>query len=298
MSIDAHLAGPSVDPRHPEPPTRSDGIHAPPRTRRIDDDVVTLLTSSPDGRVSWELPFAGTHAQRLSNPALVLDLTPGEVLLVSAADAHIMPRGAGGAELQARAAAAARALQRERERIARRLRMPDLLLAYADALLGARTDTDVYTALRYAAGTLVSSWTAILFVAGGAAHDAAFHALADPVLTLSVAPLPARTATWFARPLVITRAEIDADARRALAPLAGIMDDTAAAQLLCAPVAGDALLVLIERRRDRVVTAEERDLVNALVSQAEGALRRLGVERQVAAWALQDQPGPLEGPVI
>lgn len=262
--------------------------------RRTDGIVTRLAAGTLTAILHW--PPAPPIACERSAAALLLELESGDAVLVPIADAQMLKRG-GHHDLQSRAAALARALQHERERIERRLHMPDLLLAYADALLGARTDADVYTALRYAAGTLISSWTAIVFVASGAAHDASFQPVADPLLPLTVAALPARTATWFARPLVITRAEIDADARRALTPLGVIMDDTGAAQLLCAPVAGDALLVLVERRSDRVVTAEERDLVNGLVSQAEGALRRLGIERQVAAWALQDRPpSPLEVP--
>ena len=274
---------PPADTWH-EAPSRSDPA------RRCTDGIITRFAAGTlTATLQW--PPAQPIASEPSGAALLLELESGDAVLIPIADAQMLIRGEHRDDLHARAAAMARALQHERERVERRLRMPDLLLAYADALLGARCDSDVYTALRYAAGTLVRSWTALVFVAGGAAHDAAFLPLADPFLDLSAAALPARTATWFARPLVITRAEIDADARRALAPLAVIMDDTGAAQLLCAPVAGDALLVLIERRRDRVVTAEERDLVNGLVSQAEGALRRLGIERQVAAWALQDQPG-------
>jgi hypothetical protein len=68
------------------------------------------------------------------------------------------------------------------------------------------------------------------------------------------------------------------------------MEATGAAQLLCAPVGGDALLVLIERRRDCLLTGEERDLFNSIVRHAECALRNLAIERELAARALHDLP--------
>jgi GAF domain-containing protein len=50
-------------------------------------------------------------------------------------------------------------------------------------------------------------------------------------------------------------------------------------------VARDALVVLVERRRQRVLTGEDRNLLQALIRQAEAALRRVASERQAAALA-------------
>jgi hypothetical protein len=64
------------------------------------------------------------------------------------------------------------------------------------------------------------------------------------------------------------------------ASLAPLFDALAATQLVCAPVGHDALLVLAERRRNRVITAEDRDLLDWTMKHAERVLAEIGAGTQ------------------
>lgn len=67
-------------------------------------------------------------------------------------------------------------------------------------------------------------------------------------------------------------AGIEADSGdQALAP---VLAAFGAAQLLCATVGRDAVLIVVERRRDRVFTTDERDTVGWIVRRTERHLVR------------------------
>ena len=265
---------------------------AAPSRRAEDATIVLFGADRTEAGLAAELHDFQPTPERLANAAFLVDIGGDEALVLPAADAHLLPRGEGGAELRARASAMTQALRRERDWVRRRLQMPDSLLAYAEQLQEARTEADVYEALRLVAAPVVGAYTAVMYVAVGDTADAAFHPLADPALRLPLEPLPLDTIMPFARQRLITRAEVLADTAGPLAPLADLLAATGAAQLLCAPVATDALLVLVERRQQRLLTGEDLDLLAALVRQAEGTLRRILSERRVAELALSD---PLTG---
>lgn len=267
------------------------GGHSPAR-RAEDAGIVLFGTDSSGAGIAADLGSFQPTPERLANAAFLIDLGGDEALVVPAADAHLLPRGAGGAELADRAVAMTQALRRERDWVSRRLRMPDSLMAYAERLQQAGTEADVYEALREVATPVIGAFTAVIYVTVGDTADAQFHPLADPDLRLPLEPLPLDTIMSFAGQRLITAAEVPAEPSGALAPVASILAVTGAAQLLCSPVATDALLVLVERRRQRVLTGEDLDLLAALVRQAEGALRRIVSERRVAELALKD---PLTG---
>lgn len=257
--------------------------------RRAEDAAVILFGGDRNARGAvGDLSNLSPTPAQLAHSAFLIELGGEDALVVPGADAHVVPRGEGGEELQARAGAMAQALRRERDRLERRLRMPDFLLGYAEALLQAGSSGEVYQALREVVVPVVGAYTAVVFFYAGDAPDARFAPLADPSRRLSLPDLPGETVTHFIEPQVLTRAEIAADGPGVLAPFTAVMDAAGAAQLLISPVGGDALLVLLERRRDRVLTGEDRDLLAALVRQAESAVARLATERQAAAYALTD----------
>lgn len=257
--------------------------------RRAEDAAIMLLAGSRTERgITTDLGTFRPTPEALANAAFLIDLGIDEALVVPAADAHLLPRGEGGAELQGRAASMAQALRRERDWVRRRLQMPDHLLSYAERLQRAAMEADVYEALREVTTPVVGAYTCVMFVSAGEGVEAAFHPLADGWLQAGLEPLPAETAMNFPEQRLVTQAEIASDSAGPLLALDGLARATGATQLLCTPVGSDALLVLVERRRDRVLTGEDRDLLDALVRQAEAALRRVLSERQVAALDLKD----------
>ena len=264
------------------------GAGTPARARRAEDAAVVLFgtgTGPGEAGIAVELGNFRPAPEQLENAAFLIDLGAGGALVVPAADAQLLPRGEGGAELRARAAALTEALRRERDWVRRRLQMPDHLLAYAERLHRATTEADIYEALRQVTTPVVGGHTAIVFVGVLEGSGARFHPLADASLRLALDPLPAATATLFAEQRLVTDTDIDAQPDGPLAPLALVLQAAAATQLLCAPVAGEALLLLAERRRQRVLTGEDRDLLQALIRQAEAALRRVVSERRAASLA-------------
>ncbi|NJD10090.1 MAG: hypothetical protein FIB01_06440 [Gemmatimonadetes bacterium] len=258
---------------------------APSAGRRADDAAIILYGDERDAAhgIAEDLRGFQPTPEQLQTAAVLIDAGSGQALVVPAADAHVLPRGDGGEELKARAAALVQALRRERDWIRRRLQMPDFLLGYADALQAAGREAEVYEALRGTSVPVVGAYTAVAFVRVGTGADAPFHPIGDPALPLALAPLPGETVRSIQAQRLVTRAEVGADPDGPFAPLGGLLQATFGAQLLCAPVAADAVLVLVERRRERLMTGEDRDLLAALVRQAESALRRIRSERQVGA---------------
>jgi len=253
--------------------------------RRLDDATIILFggaRSAVQG-IAADLGTFHPTPEQLENAAFLIDLGDGDALVVPAADGHLLPRGEGGEDLRGRAGAMVLAMARERDWTRRRLRMPDFLLSYAEALNAAAREADVYEALRATSVPVVGAYAAVVFVAVEPGKDAALHPLGGPALALAADPLPAECARLCREQRLVTGGDIAADPDGPLAPLAGLLDGTAAAQLLCAPVGAEALLVLLERRRDRVLTGEDRGVLAALVRQAEAALRRIVSERRVSA---------------
>jgi len=259
-----------------------------PRRRGEDAPVLVFGTGEGVHGAGARLEAFQPDPEQLANAAFLIELGTDQALLVPAADAHVLPRGEGGAELQERAAATTLALRRERDWMRRRLRMPDHLLGYADRLQQARTEADVYEALREVATPVVGAYTAAVYVGIMEAANAQFHPLADPALRLRLEPLPAEAARLLSEQRLVGAVEGEAEPDSAQASVADVLRAAEAAQLLATPVGEDALLIMLDRRRERVFTGEDRSLLEALVRQAEVTLRRIASERQVAELALTD----------
>jgi hypothetical protein len=116
----------------------------------------------------------------------------------------------------------------------------------------------------------------VVYSRDGAGENGWRHALHDASLAMSPPPLAASFASRFETPSVVTGFEARDDGYGPYPELAPLFADFAATQLICASVRSDALLILIERRRDRIFTAEERDMLAWIVRHARLALARVG----------------------
>ncbi|HEX5725599.1 MAG TPA: GGDEF domain-containing protein, partial [Longimicrobiaceae bacterium] len=95
----------------------------------------------------------------------------------------------------------------------------------------------------------------------------------------------------FARPGLVSVADVTGPAAP-LAGLAPLFHDSATCQLAHVPVGTEGVLVLTERRDDRIFEADDWDMLRAIVLQGEMSLRRLRLMESVRALSLTD---PLTG---
>lgn len=245
---------------------------------------MVLFNAVREGERGIALDLSSFRAAReqMETTAFLIDLGGDEALLLPAWDAQILPTGEGGAELEARAASVALGLRRERSWAKRRLAMPDFLLGYSDALQSASEDTDVYAALRMAAVPVVGAYRAIVFMSVVPGEEESFHPMGDSALPFSLPPLPATAVRRVTEPQVLTKSSSPTAELDGLSPLTAILEAARVAQILSAPVGSEALLVLLERRVERVFSGEDRALLGALLRQAESALARIFSERRLA----------------
>lgn len=150
----------------------------------------------------------------------------------------------------------------ERTRLERRARVVDWIFACIQALDRATEPDDVDRALATWSPLIVGGYRAVVYrLRDRSSPDAGFEGRGD--MASDEAPsLPAATVMSCTAPTVITRESV----RQAVTGSVwlALLDQFAASQLICAPLHDDALLVLAERRRDRVVTSEDWDLLTSL----------------------------------
>jgi hypothetical protein len=126
------------------------------------------------------------------------------------------------------------------------------LMVYVDALDAAQTSAEAVAAVRSCAP----------LVAGGV--EALLCDLPDPHMPDGSVVMTPAEAGW------------PSDGSRN--GFSMLFERTRAAQFLCTRLTDRLLLVLVERRRARVFTAEDRDLVMWIVTRARRALLRLDPE--------------------
>lgn len=152
----------------------------------------------------------------------------------------------------------------------RRFQLPDQLLAFYDELGRARTAPEVYDALSKYSASIVGAYTALVFPPrkrAGKLRPVPNPRLSAPANQLSVpvaAPLPK------SEPLL-------ADGARSgpLAGLAPLFEEERAFSLAHAPLGSGGLVLLVERRRERVFEAEDWELLRTLCAHADAAIRRI-----------------------
>jgi len=271
-------------------------VTVPDRMRKCrleDPDVALILVDDAarapgDGSVSSPAMSAKALLQRcapieLSRTALLIDLPGGEVLLLPGADAQILPRGEGEEDLRRRASSAATAFLRERHRLERRIQVPDWLMAYVDEVQRAATAADVHRALLACTMHVASTFTTVTYVPEKNRTAGMLEPLQQPGDGAALPSLPRAATARFTAVSVMTEVEARDDAGRSHV-LAPVFAAFGAAQLVCMPVGADAVHILVERRRERVFTAEDRDMLDWVVRQAERALAALSIPGDAPVW--------------
>jgi len=254
-------------------------------TRWIPDFTLQLAHGRTPRPVFAARPEGGLRGlcDEAEGVVLVLDGGPQEGVVMATSAPCRLPC-AGEDDLLEQAAARVAALRAERLRQAKRERLPDHLIAFFQALNAADGEAEVFHALAEHALRMVGAHTALALV-----RDPAREMLRAPARP-GAGPGEHRAALlWddrFARPGLL----LAVDARReggcpAAAPLFG---DPATAQVAHVPVADEGVLVLTERRDDRIFEPEDWDVLRALALQAEMALKRIRLIESVRSLSLTD----------
>jgi diguanylate cyclase (GGDEF)-like protein len=276
--------------------------------RRADDRRVRLVLARPTGWITGgEIPtrrqsrrrdaFAEKievrdglpeRCERGESLVLLLDGADGEGVLVTGAVAGRVPHGSETPDLLDRAAVGASVFLREKTRTEKRQRLPDQLIGYFEALNAADCEGGVWRALAEHALRIVVAHTAVSLVR-------------DPVRGLLRAPADpdARPGDYracilwndrLAAPGLIVSEDARADGPSPFA--APLFGDPATALVAHVPVGTEGVLVLTERREERIFEPEDWDVLRALALQAEMALRRVRLIESVRSLSLTD---PLTG---
>ncbi|HEY7768586.1 GGDEF domain-containing protein [Longimicrobium sp.] len=277
------------------------------QVRRTDDRRLRLVMARPTGWISGgDVATRRTNRRRDISPermemnvglpervergedlVLLLDGPDGEGVLVTGAVAGRVPQGRHDPDLMDRAAVGAAVFMRERLRTEKRQRLPDQLIVYFEELNAAENDGQVMRALADHALRIVGAHTSV--------------ALMREPNGLLRAPMPAEPCAcrarvclaWddrFAEPGLI----LSEDARPggAIPGAAALFGDPHTALVAHVPVGGEGVLVLTERRDERIFEPEDWDVLRALALQAQMALRRLKLLEDVRTLSLTD---PLTG---
>jgi diguanylate cyclase (GGDEF)-like protein len=223
-----------------------------------------------------------------SDSAFLLDLGGEEAILVAGAAVHRIPRGKGGEELLGRAASGAAVWRSERLRTWKRAQLPELLIAFSEQLNRAETENDVYRALVEATPRIVGGYTAVLMLRE---EGDTLAAVELPTIPYEVRHLSLPSLPRFRGSGLITREEARADTGSPFSGLSPLVRDINAALLAHVPF-DDGVLILVDRRQDRVFGPEDWDLMGTLTRQAYAALRRVRLFHEVHSLSLSD---PLTG---
>ena len=268
--------------------------------RRADDRPVSLVLAAPTGWVRGDHvaelfaparerpaaePWRNELARQCSEGAevvLLLDVQEDDVLLMAgSATACRVPRGRARVPVDVAALGAA-AWRQERERRRKRNQLPDKLLAFFEALNRAEAAEEVYGAMAAHALRIVGAHRARVLLKDGdvlrAAADGGAAAVEVPWLER------------FARAGLAL--SVDAEPGRPLEGMAPLFAEAGTCLLAHVPFGAEGVLVLTERRDDRIFEAEDWDLLRALALQGEMALKRLRLIENVRSLSLTD---PLTG---
>jgi diguanylate cyclase (GGDEF)-like protein len=283
------------------------------RHRRIEDRELSLVLATPTGFMGGDSelhvasPLAATVVtgrrvqqqltQREEDPApcvedlellVLLEASDGEGVLVAGSSACRVPRGLEEAELRDRVTWGTEALRRERARLAKRQLLPDQLIAYFEALNAAETEDGVLCALAEHALRIVGGHRA-----EGLARDGERGMLRAPCAPNARHGEHRLCILWdevFSKPgLLVT---LDARAGGRVPAAAPLFENPQTALVAHVPVGDEAVLVLTERRDERIFEPQDWDILRALALQAEMAIRRVRLIESVRGLSLTD---PLTG---
>lgn len=243
-----------------------------PRRRELAPEPLQVLHGLPD------------RCERGDSLVLLLDGTDGEGVLVTGAIAGRVPQGSDTPDLLDRAAVGASLFLREKTRTEKRQRLPDQLIGYFEALNAADSEAGVWHALAEHALRIVVGHTALSLV-----RDPARGLLRAPAAPNARPGEHRPCILWndrLAAPGLIVSEDARADGGSAFA--APLFGDPATALVAHVPVGSEGVLVLTERREERIVEPEDWDVLRALALQAEMALRRVRLMESVRSLSLTD----------
>ena len=222
---------------------------------------------------------------------LLLELEGREAILIAGAAVRRLPRGRGKEDLLRRAANGAAGWERERSRMWRWLKLPDQLQSFAEGLNEAESVPEVCRVLCEAIVNIVGAYDAVPLLreddssAPFQSVDARLRSSGGYHLAIASHPR-----VW--RPGVVTAPEARSDIGSPFSDLAHLFADTGASAVAHVPLGDAGVLLVVERRKDRVFEPEDWTLLHSLASQAEGALRRVRSLNEVRTLSLTD---PLTG---
>ncbi|HEX2204337.1 MAG TPA: sensor domain-containing diguanylate cyclase [Longimicrobium sp.] len=264
------------------------------RFRRGDDRSVGVVLATPTAWIGdgggAAMPGGRLRGASLPDEGELLVLLQGDDddgLLVAASGTCRVPGGTAGAGVMERAAARLAALRRERQRMQKRQRLPDQLIAYFEELNAAECEDEVFRAIAAHALAVVGAHTTLALV-----RDRARGMLRAP------ASPGARPGEW--RPSLLWDARfgepgllLALDARAGgVAPCAApLFGDPQTALIAHVPIGGGSecgVLVLTERREERIFEPEDWEVLRVLALQAEMALRRIRLIASVRNLSLTD----------
>lgn len=252
-----------------------------------DHDIVVMLTrptrlagraAELDAIDSGDRVTSQSIAERLAHTTFLIDLPGDEVLAVPGGGGRYLSRGDSDDDLRRDALAAAGAWSREYQRRDRRTRAADWLMGYVDELSEATTERDVCNALAACASRVIDMFAVIAYALAQGEDGVRLEPHRQTVGDIAVPVLSAAVLSGISATLVLTALEMRAgDSCHAL--LAPVAEAFNARQIVCAPVASGVLLLLIERRRSRLLAADERDALGWFARQAG---RKLAIIRSAA----------------
>ena len=238
----------------------------------------------PDARPLGEIDESEGHV-------LLLELEGEEAILIAGAAVRRLPRGRDKEDLLRRAKVGAAGWERERARMWRWLKLPDQLQAFSERLNQADSIPAVCRALCEGIVDVVGAYDAVPLLRQGDSAGS-FYSI-EARLTASGGyhlSIPSHPRVW--RPGIVTAVEAQADVGSPFSNLAHLFADTGAASVAHVPLGDAGVLLVVERRRERVFEPEDWSLLRSLAIQAEGALSRVRSLEEVRTLSLTD---PLTG---
>ena len=267
--------------------------------RRTDDRVMKLVLAAPGAAAGEDAEWADAWLTAGHRGADAPAEAPLPLLFVAELSAErelrLLPAedDAGGEEGTAPALSAMHpaAWREEALRTRKRRELPDKLLEFFQELNHAEHDDEVYRALARHAVRIVGAYRAQVLV-----RDEREPGMLRAGGGTTGAPAEARV-PWIGRlgqPGLTCATEIRAAAATELGGLLPLVDErsTATSTLAHVPFGEGGVLVLTERRDDRVFEAEDWDMLRALALQGEMTLKRVRLLADVKSLALTD---PLTG---
>jgi GGDEF domain-containing protein len=157
----------------------------------------------------------------------------------------------------------------------RMLQLPDRLHRFETELMAARTDAQVFATLTEHAVQIVGGYTCVLYPPG----DGPRRPIPNPALRVDAGritlTLPLEEVGLLARDRVLS----DPDGR--YAALAPLFSEEHAVSVAHAPFGEGGVILLIERRHERVFGTEDWDLLRLLSARAAAALMRVRLGTQI-----------------